>query len=316
MPDIIDEVTFNKAYAKIKGNKRGPRVGGKNFYLLTGYLYCGSCESRYVGCSYRGGRGGKKYPIYECSKRDRTNCCNIKAIHQFIIEELLIKDLLENVFAPEEAKKISKRLVDMVKEYDQESQKELVYIQKALTEANSKIEKLIDTVVDGIFDKSIIKDKMDKLKHEKAQLESRLHEIQFKSYDWVDEDKIYQFLMRSKENLLSGDNLLKRKVNETFIDKIKIYPNRIDSNIKVAMLSSPDTERGKTGGGEGNRTPVRNHIHSSFSGCILYFAAVSRFPCETMTGGSLRQSPTGRVLLSVAFYSAKAQGYHFGSSGV
>jgi len=33
---------------------------------------------------------------------------------------------------------------------------------------------------------------------------------------------------------------------------IKIYPNRIDSNIKVSMFSSPDTERGKVGGGEGS----------------------------------------------------------------
>lgn len=159
----------------------------------------------------------------------------------------MIKDLLENVFAPEEARKISKQLTALVKENEQGSQKELTQIQKALKEIDLKIDKLIDAVVNGVLDNNMVKQKMDNLKQEKAQLEFQLHKLQFDSYDWVDENKVYDFLMKSKENLLSEDNLLKRKVIETFVDKIKVYPNRIDSNLKVSMLPNPDADRGIVG---------------------------------------------------------------------
>ena len=85
LPAIIDESTFDKTQERLKNNRSGPRIGGINFYLLTGFIFCGECESRYVGNSYRGGRNGKKYPIYACTKRTSTTVCMNKAIRQSVI---------------------------------------------------------------------------------------------------------------------------------------------------------------------------------------------------------------------------------------
>jgi len=62
--------------------------------------------------------------------------------------------------------------------------------------------------------------------------------------------KFYNF-MGMYRIVSENDNTLKRKVIETFVDKIKIYPDRIDLNFKVCMTTNPSLERGKIGGGEG-----------------------------------------------------------------
>lgn len=97
------------------------------------------------------------------------------------------------------------------------------------------------------LDKDIVKSKVDKLKQEKLMIESRLYELRLKNYDWLDESKIRAYILKSKKDLLSNDQILKRKVVETFVDKIKVYPDRIDLNFKVYMVTSPLLERGIVG---------------------------------------------------------------------
>ena len=98
---------------------------------------------------------------------------------------------------------------------------------------------------------------MDKLKQEKSSIESSLYELKAKNYDWLDKNMVTKYILNFKQDLISDDDKLKRKVIETFVDKIKIYPERIDLNFKICMTTNPSLERGNNGGGEGCRTPVR-----------------------------------------------------------
>lgn len=271
LPAIIEEDLFDKVQERLKSKKRGPRTNGKNFYLLTGYIFCGECESSYVGNSYRGGRGGKKYPIYACTKRSSTTVCKNKAIRQSVIEEFVIKELLKNVFSSESIKDISQQILEYAKNHNTENQNELIEVEKKLAATDSKIDKLIDAVADGTLDSNTVKSKMSTLKEEKLALEEKASRLQFKSYDWLDEEKVERYILKSKQDLLSNDDKLKRKVIETFVDKIKIYPDRIDLTFKICMTTNSQVERGLNGGGEGCRTPVRKQTYLSISECSSCF---------------------------------------------
>ena len=255
LPAIIDESLFDKVQEKLKSKRRGPKIGGKNFYLLTGYIFCGECGSSYVGNSYRGGRSGKKYPIYACTKRVSTTTCKNKAVRQSVIEEFVIKELLQNVFSMDAIKEISQKVLEYAANHNSDT--ELAEAKDRLIDVNNRIEKLVDAVIEGILDKDIVKSKMNKLKEEKSLIESRMEELQIQNYDWLDAEKVTKYILKFKENLLSNDNTLKRKVVETFVDNIKIYPDRIDLNFKICMTTNPKVERDINGGGEGCRTPVR-----------------------------------------------------------
>lgn len=115
----------------------------------------------------------------------------------------------------------------------------------------------------------MIDKRMKAYKAEKIQCESRLSELKLKEYSWINEEKVADYLRICREALLSGDPKAQRKIIETFVDKIIIYPDRIDTSLKINIKF--ETERGKAGGGEGNRTPVRRRIDKSLYRLIPRF---------------------------------------------
>lgn len=248
MPAIIDEQTFDKVQEKIQARKRGPRMSEKRFYLLTGKIFCGECGSHYAGNSYRGGRNGKKYAIYTCTRRVRTKTCKNKSIRQDVIEKYVMDQLLNKIFEENMIHEITRKVLEYVRQFEAEKSGEIKYLERKIKDLEAKIERLIDAIAEGYGDKEMIDKRMKAYKAEKIQCESRLSELKLKEYSWINEEKVADYLRICREALLSGDPKAQRKIIETFVDKIIIYPDRIDLSLKVDMKFV--TERDKAGGGE------------------------------------------------------------------
>ena len=264
IPAIIELELFKQVQDKLRERKRGPLMSGKRFYLLSGLITCGECGATYTGNSYYHGRGGKKYYIYSCNNRSKGAGCKNKNIRQDIIEPFVIDELMKNVFSDEAMKKVIPQILKYAKTQGEESSNDLKAIQTKIKDVESKIDRLLDAIADGIADKLFAKQKMDKLKSEHDELKEMEQFYKIRTFDWATEENIKSFLLHNKEMLLNGENEKKRLVVELFTHKIIIYPDHIDLDLKV------DVDRDNVGGGEGSRTPVRNRIHKSFYGCIRY----------------------------------------------
>jgi site-specific DNA recombinase len=59
-----------------------------------------------------------------------------------------------------------------------------------------------------------------------------------------------------------------KKIIQTYVEKILVHEEYIEVFLVVHT----------NGGGEGSRTPVRNHIHKSFYGCIPQFSIPDTHP--------------------------------------
>jgi site-specific DNA recombinase len=244
MPAIIDEITFDKAQEKLDGRRSGPRMTGKRYYLLTGLVFCGECGSPYTGNGYRHGRGGKKYVIYSCTNRKNKGNCKNKSIRQDILEQRVINELLNTVFSSAEIEEISDKIIEYAKNYSSEAADERAYIEDKIKEINNKVNKLLDAIEEGIADKEFTKQRMSQYKLESSQYQQRLSELSSTDYSWVNRENIAAYIQKSKEILLTGEPQEKRKVIETYVDKVIIYPDRIDIEFKINM----DSDIG--GGGE------------------------------------------------------------------
>ncbi|MDI6601120.1 MAG: hypothetical protein QME46_04990 [Thermoanaerobacteraceae bacterium] len=66
-------------------------------------------------------------------------------------------------------------------------------------------------------------------------------------YSWVTEETIINYFQKSKEILLTGEPEKKRDVIKNFVDRIIIYPDKINIVFKINLMDSD-----KVGGGEGN----------------------------------------------------------------
>jgi hypothetical protein len=56
-------------------------------------------------------------------------------------------------------------------------------------------------------------------KTRKAPIELKLYELQVKNYDWLDKKKATKYTLKFKQDLIYDNDILKRKVIETFVDK-------------------------------------------------------------------------------------------------
>ncbi len=245
LPQIIDELIFNKVQDKLHNKKRGPRISSNNFYLLTGKLICGECGGPYTGNSYWKSRNGDKHLIYSCSTRKRNKQCSGKSIRQDVIESYVEENLINNLFTDEKINQIADILLSSSRKLNDKSE-EISILKGKLKEITLKQEKMLDAFLEGTLDKQVVKLRDEKFNIEKELIEERLKELSYRNYDWVNKDLIKQFLINNKNNLLSEDCIKKRKAIELFIDSIILSQDNIEINFNINL------DRDRAGGGEGN----------------------------------------------------------------
>ncbi|SNT22507.1 Recombinase zinc beta ribbon domain-containing protein [Anaerovirgula multivorans] len=69
MPVIVSKEIFHKAREMMKARKRAPGANkAKEFYLLTGLIYCGYCGTGMQG-NRRNAKDKPKYVSYRCGCR-------------------------------------------------------------------------------------------------------------------------------------------------------------------------------------------------------------------------------------------------------
>lgn len=233
LPKIIKHEDFKKVKEIMEKGKRGPVVK-KEYYLLTGKLVCGECESSYTGIGYMTGKNkDNKYYQYGCVGRKKNGSCNNKNIRKDYIENYIVQRLKDEIFNNESIEKISNELAKLVTEYNSSHGNEIKETQKKVKDIEIKISKTFDMYFDDNIDKTLLASKTNELKLELQLQKEKLIFLETKDFSWTDESKIKLYLQHSKENLESEDKLRKRKVIEIFVDTIKIYSDRIETDFII-----------------------------------------------------------------------------------
>ncbi len=106
-----------------------------------------------------------------------------------------------------------------------------------------------------------IKEKMDELETKEANLLLKLEEAKLQAKTHAPtEDMIRKYLQKDADIRNKSPEEQKRIIRD-YVNKIIVYEDKIEID-KIVTFD---------GGGDENRTRVRNHIHKSFSGCSLCF---------------------------------------------
>jgi len=103
-PPIISEEIFEAAQKILKRNKELASRNAKRQYLLSGYIFCQRCDSRYIGYVRKWKGNGKRYEqrYYRCRKSQSIaspDRCDNKQLHAPTIEAAVweqIENLLSN----------------------------------------------------------------------------------------------------------------------------------------------------------------------------------------------------------------------------
>lgn len=229
MPQIISKEEFEKTQRKMKERQhKAAKFSAKQDYLLSGKIVCGECGSPYVGNSRKPRPDHPLYVSYKCTRRNdpEKNCRNTE-INREKLETLVLDKLSEVLFNPIVIPQLVKEYNTYIYNKNSEARDRIEILKKELKTLDRKIENTVDLLIEMNSDslKKKLKEleaQAEKLKYELAEAEN---EIDTPIYT---EGKIAMLFKKAEEKLKSGALASRRMIIDQYIDKIVIYPDKIE----------------------------------------------------------------------------------------
>lgn len=243
MPQIISKETYLEAMKIRNENKHSvAKYKAKRVYMLSGLMYCKKCKRKFVGNSRHSGRNNTLYVTYKCGSRcNKLTCVNSKEINRDYLE-LFVLESLEKVFFTEEGQsKILSKLEELKKNDQYKSIEKEDETDVKIIDINNKIEKLLNIIMDGSPIQSI-KDKLEELESQKAELEAKKKIIKYKEDNLknLDIDKIKETMLKHSEFVKLRDRIECKKFIKKYISKIEISTNKITIKYKLGVADIDD----------------------------------------------------------------------------
>ena len=112
IPAIIDQELFDKVQLKLERNAgTGGRFKAKEYYLLSGLVFCGECGASMFGNTRPCGRKKTRYSSYRCSNRREHRGCDNKELRREYLENYVLDALYKALFSEASIKQLARMLV-------------------------------------------------------------------------------------------------------------------------------------------------------------------------------------------------------------
>jgi len=240
IPAIIDKDAFEKVQKMMEENRRkAGYLKARVLNLLSGFLYCGECGAKYYGYSCMNQRGYiTRY--YKCINASAKMHCNNKIIRKEAIEEFVVENLIQNVFAPKK--------FDVIKEYYVEYQRtrkqNMSQKEAMLREEDKLLKEKIDKIVQFASESGIsidtVSQELEELEEKRSSIAIQLEEMKKDNVDVILSLKeICEMRKQMRVLRVHRDLLALREIIERCIERIRVYYDKIEIEYKFAL---PDKE--------------------------------------------------------------------------
>ena len=215
-PPIVSVATFEKAQQVLKDKSKPRYKRQKHNFPFIGLFRCGECGSA-ITAQYAKGNGGR-YVYYRCTKK-RGVCSQ-----SYLREDLLLAQLRQLaskvVISEDWQEKMMSQIEKWQKEANQSSQTFTQNISGELRQIEKKLDFLVDSLLDGVIEKSAYLTKKDELIRRKVELEQKKADFGQKGNNWI--EPLKQFVREAH-------NAEKLAVSNDF-DEIKTFVRKIGTN--------------------------------------------------------------------------------------
>lgn len=220
MPQIVSSELFHKAQAIIQSNADSPARGkAKVRYILTGKLFCGECESGWVGISGKT-RGETAYHYYKCLSNIQHKGCIVKAVPKDKLELSVINGL-RNALTEEVVFDVAEKVMKLIE--TEKKKLNLERLKTKLEQNKNKLDKVTDLLIDGKGDSDMLSDKAKSLRCEIDEQQNQISLEDGIFYN-VTERQVFDFLWSIRCSDIN-DVADKQRFINTYVYKIYIYPD-------------------------------------------------------------------------------------------
>ena len=239
MPAIIDENLFRRVQAKMTSrqqNSEKARLRAKTVYLLSGLVFCGSCEAAYIGNTIT--RNGVRYGYYECGARNRTRTCSNRRVKKSELENIVIQEIEQTIFAPEVREEFTEKVLDYYVSNTKKDNSERDYLEKEIAKINIVIGNLVKAIESGNIS-NIIMEQLQGREQELTMYKNRLRELDAQQEFEFGRDEIMVYLEHLSKQFKETENEEQLKsLVQSFTEKVIVYEDRFDIVLKIVLVTN------------------------------------------------------------------------------
>jgi DNA invertase Pin-like site-specific DNA recombinase len=195
---IITKKLFDEVQAVMKTRGRQTKIKKIHNYVFTNFMKCGTC-----GCAITAEKQ-KGHIYYRCTKK--KGVCDEKYLREEILAEQL-KSEIKKVSLPDGwGEKMLKQLEIDEKESIKSKQGEIMAVKDKIDILDSRLDKLLDSHLDGLIKKETYLKKKEKLINEKVGLEKNLKSVRQNGNNWLEPMRDFILkLIKAKKTASDGD---------------------------------------------------------------------------------------------------------------
>lgn len=219
IPQIVEKELFDRVQVMVKKNyKARARSKAKVDYLLSGKLFCGHCGESMTGESGTSKTGTKHY-YYKCVGRKLKRTCNKEVEKKEFIEDIVVKTIVEKVLTDENIESISTKVVELI-EADSADNSQLKYYEGELKTTQKQIKNIVDTIANGVTNKSVA-DRLTELENYEKDVLSNIEYLKMKKPTLTKEQVVYWLEMFRYGD--TDDVEYKKKLINALLHSVYIY---------------------------------------------------------------------------------------------
>ena len=229
IPQIVSQEDFENVQVKMRERQhKAAKFSAKQEYLLSGKIYCGECGSPFAGNSRKPRPDHPLYVSYKCTRRNqRETKCKNPEINRDKLERLVLERLSAVLFNPEVIPKLVKEYNEYIAEKNGSASGRMTALQNELRDVDRKITNTVNLMVET--GSSAFKNKLSELEETKEKLLFELSDAEEAlKKESFSEEQIRRLFHVAEQQLKNGTLANRRLVIDQYINKILIYPDKIE----------------------------------------------------------------------------------------
>ena len=247
---LIDMSTWHRVQERLNKKKAEkeakPRLR-KRSYPLTGKVVCAHCHHNYIGCAkgheiVKGVR--VDYNYYVCKGKDDKRICKNKNIRKEKLEGFVFEQIRKHLLNETAIEKIAQETYNILTTDEAPTADDMKTLRAEKKKIEAKLEKLLDSFIDGDLPKSVLQRKSASLTEQVHAIDKQITRLEIAQSSVVTLDKVRAHLKALMYNLESGDLDLQKTVVDQTVHKIYISEDSVEVALQInAANISPVTNK-------------------------------------------------------------------------
>lgn len=228
-PQIVSKELFERVQIRMNHNKRNAgRYHCKEFYLLTGKIFCGICGKRMQGNLRFSGRNKSRLATYRCNTH-RSECKN-KEINKDYLDVYIVDLLRQKIFNAKSLRRIIQKLNGYIKAYNNDYDSHYESVRAEYDEVCKSLKNITDAIEKGIITESIVS-RAEQLEEQKNEIHKRLGNMhQFTPLEYKEFFPLIDEFKGLKRNTEEFRTFVQRYVN-----RITTFPYHLEIELNTGL---------------------------------------------------------------------------------